>query len=31
MAYKHATEVFAEAREAGDPAMASLIQAAGTP
>jgi NTE family protein len=31
MAYKHATEVFAEAREAGDPAMASLIQAADTP
>jgi hypothetical protein len=27
MAYKHATEVFAEAREAGDPTMAALMAA----
>jgi len=29
MAYKHASEVFAEAREAGNSAMAALIEAAG--
>jgi NTE family protein len=29
MAYKHATEVFSEAREAGDPAMAALMAAVG--
>jgi NTE family protein len=27
MAYKHATEVFAEAREAGDPTMLALLEA----
>jgi NTE family protein len=31
MAYKHATEVFTEAREAGDPTMLALLEATGKP